>query len=63
MQSMPDSRERVEADSWNLTQKPVALGCCLVRTLPHASALVPDNAFGNSSFLVAAHLRGGISAV
>ncbi|MCX5682176.1 MAG: site-specific DNA-methyltransferase [Planctomycetota bacterium] len=42
---------------WHPTQKPVALGCYLVRTFSNPEDVVLDNAFGSGSFLVAALLE------
>ena len=47
-----------EQTVWHPTQKPVELGCYLVRTFTNPGDLVLDNAFGSGSFLVAAHLEG-----
>jgi site-specific DNA-methyltransferase (adenine-specific) len=43
-----------EGPVWHPTQKPVALGCYLVRTFSNPEDIVLDNAFGSGSFLVAA---------
>ena len=46
-----------EGPVWHPTQKPVALGCYLVRTFSNPEDIVLDNAFGSGSFLVAALLE------
>ncbi len=43
---------------WHPTQKPVALGCYLIRMFTGPEDVVLDNAFGSGSFLVAAAMEG-----
>lgn len=47
-----------EGQVWHPTQKPVGLGCYLIRTYTSPGDIVLDHCFGSGSFLVASAIEG-----